>query len=96
MYAGRLVERAGAGALFARPAHPYTAGLTGSMLRLGAGRAAPLGGIPGNVPDLLALPDGCAFHPRCGIADAACARAVPPLVRLEAGRACACYKAERP
>lgn len=96
MYAGRLVERAGAGALFARPAHPYTAGLTGSMLRLGAGRAAPLGGIPGSVPDLLALPGGCAFHPRCGIADEACAHAVPPLVHLEAGRACACYKAARP
>jgi hypothetical protein len=45
---------------------------------------------------LEALPDGCAFHPRCGIVDEACARAVSPLLRLEAGRACACYKAERP
>jgi peptide/nickel transport system ATP-binding protein len=93
MYAGRLVERGDAASLLQRPAHPYTAGLTGSVLRLGAGRRAPLGGIPGSVPDLLALPAGCAFHPRCGIADEACARAAPPLAPVEPGRFCACYKA---
>jgi peptide/nickel transport system ATP-binding protein len=93
MYAGRVVELAGVASVFERPAHPYTAGLTGSALRLGQGRRAALGGIPGAVPDLLALPAGCTFHPRCGLADEGCARAFPPLVRVDADRSCACYKA---
>lgn len=93
MYAGRLVEQAGTAALFERPAHPYTAGLLGSVLRIGDGRHAALRGIPGSVPDLLALPAGCAFHPRCGLADPRCAEAVPPLIALDAARSCACLKA---
>ncbi|HUG27546.1 MAG TPA: ABC transporter ATP-binding protein [Gemmatimonadales bacterium] len=92
MYTGKLVEVAPATALFRDPQHPYTRGLLGSALRLGAGRGAPLRGIPGTVPDLLALPAGCTFHPRCPLADTGCTRAFPPLEPLPGGRQCACYK----
>jgi peptide/nickel transport system ATP-binding protein/oligopeptide transport system ATP-binding protein len=92
MYTGRIVETAPAGALFRAPRHPYTQGLLGSVLRLGAGRDAPLGGIPGSVPDLLDLPLGCTFHPRCPIADRSCEAAFPPLRPMAERRACACYK----
>jgi oligopeptide/dipeptide ABC transporter ATP-binding protein len=72
MYAGRLVEEARAADLFASPRHPYTAGLLRSVPRLGeagaslpGGRKQRLPSIEGSVPDLLHLPSGCAFHPRC-------------------------------
>ena len=92
MYTGRIVESAPTNALFAEARHPYTRGLLGSVLRLGAGRDAPLGGIPGSVPDLLGLPPGCTFHPRCSIAEPSCADAFPPLRPVAEAHACACYK----
>jgi oligopeptide/dipeptide ABC transporter ATP-binding protein len=64
MYAGRLVETGSTAAVFAAPAHPYTRGLLASVPRLDTRREA-LVPIAGNPPDLLALPPGCAFHPRC-------------------------------
>lgn len=93
MYTGRIVEEAPAAALFHNPVHPYTRGLLASAPRLGAGRDTPLRGIPGSVPDLLALPSGCTFHPRCPIGDEGCAAVFPPLIELDAVRRCACYKA---
>lgn len=94
MYTGKLVETAPARELFNDPKHPYTKGLLHSALRLGGGRKAPLTGIPGSVPDLLALPPGCTFHPRCPIGDASCRAAFPPLEPVATGRSCACYKVE--
>jgi oligopeptide transport system ATP-binding protein len=80
MYAGRAVETGPARAIFHRPAMPYTIGLLASVPRLGAEDGTPLVAIPGNVPDPLALPPGCAFHPRCGFAVAGvCDIGVPPL-----------------
>jgi oligopeptide/dipeptide ABC transporter ATP-binding protein len=71
MYAGRIVEQAATADLFRSPRHPYTEGLLKSVPRLG-GPTGPAGGrkprlpaIEGSVPDLAALPAGCAFHPRC-------------------------------
>jgi oligopeptide/dipeptide ABC transporter ATP-binding protein len=93
MYAGKLVEVSPRDLLFKDPLHPYTQGLLRSELRLGAGRGAPLTGIPGVVPDLLALPSGCTFHPRCPIGDEACRGEFPPLGWRGLGRQCACYKA---
>ena len=93
MYTGRIVEEAPAAALFQSPVHPYTRGLLASAPRLGAGRDTPLRGIPGSVPDLLALPSGCTFHPRCPIGDEGCTAVFPPLIKLDAVRRCACYKA---
>ena len=64
MYSGDIVEEADADELFARPAHPYTAGLMASFPPL-SGELTTMTGIPGNPPDLHDPPTGCRFHPRC-------------------------------
>lgn len=64
MYAGEIVEQASVHKLFADPQHPYTRGLIGSVPRLGDAREE-LSTIPGSVPNLVALPAGCRFAPRC-------------------------------
>jgi len=64
MYSGDIVEEAAADELFARPAHPYTAGLMASFPPL-TGEQKVMTGIPGNPPDLQDPPPGCRFHPRC-------------------------------
>ncbi len=92
MYAGRVVERAPADALLARPLHPFTRGLIETLPRGGAGRQR-LPAIPGTVPDLGALPDGCRFSDRCALADDGCRAAEPPLTGAPGGRWVACYKA---
>ncbi|MER8730260.1 ABC transporter ATP-binding protein [Mesorhizobium sp. M0018] len=84
MYAGRIVETGPVSEVFARPRHPYTAGLMRSVPRLGQATAlkaagTPLPTIAGNVPSLALLPKGCSFAPRCPMAIAACRAAVPPL-----------------
>jgi peptide/nickel transport system ATP-binding protein len=65
MYAGRIVERAPAAALFERPEHPYTWGLLRSIPRLDAPRDEELVPIAGRPPSLISRPTGCHFHPRC-------------------------------
>ena len=92
MYTGRIVESGPCESVMRSPRHPYTQGLLASRLRLGVGRTAPLEGIPGSVPDLMALPRGCTFHPRCRLADAECETEFPSLDELGHGRQCACYK----
>jgi oligopeptide/dipeptide ABC transporter ATP-binding protein len=96
MYTGRLFETGPTDRIFEDPEHPYTRGLLGAMSRLGEGRAAPLEGIPGGVPDLLRLPSGCTFHPRCDLGDEACTAAFPPIRVVAPGRECACYKVRAP
>jgi oligopeptide/dipeptide ABC transporter ATP-binding protein len=63
MYAGKIVEMQSVRGLFYRPRHPYTKALLDSIPKLGV--REPLYGIPGQPPDLSALPPGCSFHPRC-------------------------------
>jgi oligopeptide/dipeptide ABC transporter ATP-binding protein len=92
MYAGRIVEIANTSDLIAEPKHPYTQGLLGAIPRLGSGSDAPLHGIPGAVPDLLDLPEGCAFHPRCSIADEECRAEAPTRRNVGYSRECACFK----
>ncbi|MFQ5671302.1 MAG: ABC transporter ATP-binding protein [Acidobacteriota bacterium] len=94
MYTGKLVEIGATPELFANPRHPYTQGLLAAIPRLGRGKEEPLHGIPGTVPDLLDLPAGCTFHPRCPVADEGCEIAFPPLQPAGDGHRCACYKAE--
>ena len=72
MYAGRIVEEAPVGLLFADPQHPYTLGLLGSIPRLGSDGDERLIAIEGVVPNPFALPPGCRFSPRCPLADARC------------------------
>jgi peptide/nickel transport system ATP-binding protein len=64
MYAGRIVEQAGVNNLFEKPLHPYTQGLIGSIPILGKVQEK-LDVIPGSVPNLVNLPPGCRFAPRC-------------------------------
>jgi oligopeptide/dipeptide ABC transporter ATP-binding protein len=66
MYAGRIVERGSVEQVTEDPRHPYTQGLLACLPRL-TGRAQVIDPIPGNVPDLVDLPPGCAFAPRCPI-----------------------------
>ena len=68
MYGGRMMERAGVGATFAEPRHPYTVGLISSLPRLDRS-VATLYSIPGQVPNLAKRPSGCVFHPRCGLSN---------------------------
>ncbi|HYB43911.1 MAG TPA: ABC transporter ATP-binding protein [Candidatus Methylomirabilis sp.] len=77
MYAGRIVEQAPIGELLARPAHPYAEGLMRAIVRRGQ-KGEPLIPIPGAPPNLAALPPGCAFAPRCGVARAECRAVDPP------------------
>ncbi len=105
MYAGRIVEEAPVRGLFASPGHPYTAGLLRSVPRLGDGgpgedgRRRRLQAIEGNVPDLLNLPPGCAFHPRCPDVMPECRNHTPAMRPLAGGdgpRAVACFKHHDP
>jgi len=91
MYLGRIVEVAPRDALFGAPAHPYTAALLQSVPRLGTGKRQPGAVLPGDIPSPLAPPPGCAFHPRCARASQLCARDVPALRPLPAGREVACH-----
>jgi len=92
MYAGRVVERAPADALFAHPLHPYTAGLI-ATLPDPARRMAHLPVIPGGVPDMGAAVPGCRFAPRCPRAVPACLDGEPPLEQHAPGRWAACIRA---
>jgi peptide/nickel transport system ATP-binding protein len=71
MYAGRIVEQGPASEVIARPAHPYTAGLLGSVPGANV-RGGRLRQIPGMAPSLVSPPRGCAFRPRCARASTAC------------------------
>jgi oligopeptide transport system ATP-binding protein len=90
MYAGRIVEEGPIGPLFEDPRHPYTLGLLRSMPRLDDPGAAELTTIPGQPPNLQALPEGCAFRDRCAFAFARCT-ARPRLLEFGPGRAKACH-----
>lgn len=90
MYAGRIQERGNIEDVYHRPSHPYTLGLMASIPRPDA-HTERLNPIVGSPPDLLNIPAGCAFHPRCPYAKAECQTAVPPLVDVgDDGHASAC------
>ena len=92
MYTGKAMELASVRDIFHEPRHPYSQGLLGSVPRLGEGKGKLRRGIPGAVPDLMQLPAGCTFHPRCPIGDASCRTEFPPLRAVSDKRLCACYK----
>ncbi|MFI6910402.1 ABC transporter ATP-binding protein [Nonomuraea sp. NPDC050394] len=75
LYAGRLVEVGDAAKVLATPRHPYTAALVASVPKPGAGLPVPLPGRPPAPAETVA---GCAFAPRCALAEERCAREVPP------------------
>ncbi|HZO03980.1 MAG TPA: oligopeptide/dipeptide ABC transporter ATP-binding protein [Burkholderiales bacterium] len=84
MYFGRIVELAPAAALFTRPRHPYTRMLLDALPDLGM-TGKPRTPVAGEVPNPLAPPSGCAFHPRCPYANERCRVEIP---RFSGGVAC--------
>ncbi len=90
MYAGRIVETAGVYDIYAQPAHAYTRGLLDSIPRLDQ-KGQTLRAIGGLPPNLMRIPPGCAFNPRCGFATDVCRRELPELVEVIPGRYAACH-----
>ncbi|MFW6212002.1 MAG: ABC transporter ATP-binding protein [Spirochaetota bacterium] len=90
MYAGRIVDSSEADELLTRPLHPYTELLLESIPRPDL-RGRPLSAIPGRVPDAAAIPAGCAFHPRCPLAEDLCTREDPALAENAPGHVSACH-----
>jgi oligopeptide/dipeptide ABC transporter ATP-binding protein len=91
MYAGRIIEAAGVHELYRRPAHPYTRALLESMPdRHRTGE--PLTTIRGLPPNLLHIPPGCPFHPRCPIAIDICRAEIPPVIAAGPARVAACHR----
>ena len=96
MYAGKIVEKASVRTLFHHPRHPYTVGLLKSAPRPDREGKRRLDTISGSVPNLLKLPPGCAFHPRCSYAQEVCKKEIPPLRSIgENGQMAACFFAEK-
>ena len=98
MYAGRKVEEATAGEIFANPQHPYTRGLLGAVPRLGSslstGGRSKLAEIPGLVPSLRKPIVGCAFAGRCLSATDLCRTVAPAVEQKRPGHSVACHYAE--
>lgn len=98
MYAGQIVEQAPTRALFSDPGHPYTETLLRAIPSFelsGNGDVSRSEGrtqVKGTVPDLMNLPSGCAFHPRCSLAEAECRNTAPENVTLSKNRSVRCLK----
>ncbi|MGI5285940.1 ABC transporter ATP-binding protein [Nonomuraea polychroma] len=90
MYAGRIVERAPVHDIYRTPAHPYTKGLLESIPRVDL-KGQDLYAIKGLPPNLLELPTGCAFHPRCPYRQDNCVTDSPPLYQISGSRGSACH-----
>jgi oligopeptide transport system ATP-binding protein len=90
MYAGRLVEIGPARDVYTSPKHPYTAGLLRSIPDIQV-REERLAGIAGSPPNLMRLPVGCAFHPRCPIAEDRCRVETPAMEPVGPERWSACF-----
>ena len=94
MYAGRIVEQADTFALFDHPVHPYTRGLLSAAMSLRSG-AQVLDTIPGVVPNLLHLPEGCSFSPRCTQCSEKCREKMPDMISAgEEGHQVRCFISE--
>lgn len=90
MYLGRIVEEGPVEAVFSRPLHPYTAALVAAIPEIDPDKPLPKSGLGGEPPSPVAVPQGCAFHPRCPYAQVPCRTGAPPPTRQIADRAYAC------
>ncbi len=91
MYAGKVIERAESAELYAHPAHPYTIGLLHSIPRLDEALKEKLDPIEGLPPDLVNLPPGCPFMPRCRFAKSKCGEEYPPFAQVAPDHMVACW-----
>ena len=87
MYAGCICEEAEVGDLYSNPLHPYTQALLGAVPKPGKQPHS----IVGTVPDLLNLPEGCRFHPRCGKCESICREQIPNMKEVSPGHFVACH-----
>ena len=94
MYAGKIIERGTSVEIYSNPRHPYTVGLLRSVPRLDLPRRAKLDPIEGQPPDLINVPEGCAFRARCQFAVDKCATDIPPLTMVKEGHHSACWRAD--
>jgi len=90
VYAGKIVELASVETTFKEPAHPYTIGLINAVPTL-KGTKEDLSSIPGSPPDLVEMPAGCKFHPRCPLVESRCKEEEPELVEVKPGHQTACW-----
>ncbi len=91
MYAGKIIETGSACAIFDQPRHPYTSGLLNSIPRLDVAHRRELVAIKGAPPDLIHLPRGCAFAPRCRYVIQKCREEIPSLAEVEPAHFSACW-----
>ena len=91
MYAGRIVETASTRTLFKTPAHPYTQALLAAVPRPDSQRGSKLAAIGGQPPNLVNLPPGCPFAPRCRKAQPRCRESLPPLETVGPEQKAACF-----
>lgn len=94
MYAGKIVEHGVATEVYHYPTHPYTSGLLASVPRLDEPRKIRLLPIKDQPPDLISLPTGCAFHPRCDYTIDRCVHEIPSLQEIERNHFSACWVAQ--
>jgi oligopeptide/dipeptide ABC transporter ATP-binding protein len=94
MYGGSIVESGSTDDILNNPQHPYTKGLLG-CLPYQAASVFQLATIPGAVPDMIEMPTGCSFHPRCNSREERCMIEKPPLFNISSKRQCACFLVER-
>ncbi|MGX9857133.1 ABC transporter ATP-binding protein (plasmid) [Limimaricola variabilis] len=92
MYLGRIVEMGRSEDIYARPNHPYTRALLSAAPQPRPGRRHDRVILKGDIPSPIDPPSGCVFRTRCPLADAECARVVPPLEAVGAGHFSACIK----
>ena len=95
MYAGKIRETGRALDIYGTPRHPYTVGLLRSVPRLDQPTSRRLVSIEGEIPDMVRLPSGCAFRPRCRWAVDRCASDDPPMLEAGPGQHSACWEWER-
>jgi oligopeptide/dipeptide ABC transporter ATP-binding protein len=95
MYAGHIVERGKVTDIYKHPSHPYTTGLLGSLPHLEEAPGTELASIPGTPPDLILMPPGCPFSPRCSYVEERCVAQNPPLEKIDgSNRRVACWRWE--
>ncbi|MCD5400639.1 MAG: ABC transporter ATP-binding protein [Dehalococcoidia bacterium] len=92
MYAGKIVETGTAHDIYRNPRHPYTLALLNSVPRLDATERVRLDAIQGLPPDLVDLPQGCSFAPRCKYAYERCTQETPILVETDTNHTSACWR----
>jgi oligopeptide transport system ATP-binding protein len=91
MYAGFIVEHAGVDEVYDNPRHPYTISLLGALPRVDMSREERLTSIPGLPPNLIGLPKGCPFAPRCRFIEDKCRQENPPLTSVAPNHEIACW-----